>query len=226
MNRATRTAVAVLAIVFAIGGMSHGFFEVLQGNAPTNGVIIEAISESRQTWAYGGETAFTLIPNFLLTGIAAITVGLAIIVWSVGYLPTRHGATVLLLLYVLLFLVGGGIGQLPFFLTAWVFATRINQPLTWWRKVLPQGLRGGLARLWRWTMIAGAAGVLLALEIAIFGYFPGVTDADQLLSIVFAALGSAWLLFLLTFVSAFAYDIEHPAGLRASLHPARLAPSP
>jgi hypothetical protein len=127
-------------------------FETLQGNSPTNGVIIAAISESMRRWTHGGETAFTLIPNFLITGLAAIVVSLAIIIWSVGYLHTKHGAAVFLLLFILLFLVGGGIGQVIFFTVGWAFATRINKPLTWWRKILPEGVRGSLAKVWpgRW----------------------------------------------------------------------------
>ena len=40
MNRATRTNVAVLSAIFGISGMSHGFFEILQGNVSTNGLFI------------------------------------------------------------------------------------------------------------------------------------------------------------------------------------------
>jgi hypothetical protein len=208
MNHATRTITATLGVIFAIGGMSHGFFEILQGNTPTNGLIIDAISESMRRWPHGSETAFTLIPNFLVTGIAAIGVSLAIIVWSLGYLHTKHGATIYLLLFILLFLVGGGIGQIVFFTVGWAFATRINKPLTWWRKALPEGVRGTLARVWPWSLAVSTVLVLFALEIAIFGYVPGVEDADQRLSVVFASLGVGLALLILSFVSGFADDIQ------------------
>ncbi|NDJ34075.1 MAG: hypothetical protein GYB64_05370, partial [Chloroflexi bacterium] len=83
MNRATHIIAATIGIVFAIGGMSHGFFEVLQGNTPTPGLFIDAISEPPRYWEHGAEGAFTIIPNFLFTGLAAITVSIAIIVWCV-----------------------------------------------------------------------------------------------------------------------------------------------
>lgn len=206
MNRATRTIAAIMGILFAIGGMSHGLFETLQGNTPTNGFIIAAINESMRMWPHGSEVAFTLIPNFLITGIAAITVSVVIVVWCLGFLHTKHGATVYLLLFILLFLVGGGIGQIVFFTVGWAFATRINKPLTWWRKVLPEGLRKVIAPLWIWTVTVASLLVAFMLEIAIFGVVPGVDDADQRLSIVFISLGSALLLFILSFISGFAHD--------------------
>lgn len=209
MNRATKFIAATMGVIFAISGMSHGFFETLQGSTPTNGLFINAIHESIRTWPHGSEAAFTIIPNFLITGLLAIGVSLAIIVWSVGYLHTKHGATVFLLLFVLLFLVGGGIGQIPFFVIAWAFATRINKPLTWWRNVLPSEIRPALAHVWPWTLAIGSLLMLFTLEIAIFGVVPGVSDADQKLSIVFTSLISALVLFTLSFIAGFAYDLQH-----------------
>jgi hypothetical protein len=209
MNRATKFIAATLGVIFAVSGMSHGFFETLQGSTPTNGVFIEAIGESLRTWPHGSEMAFTLIPNFLITGLAAMAVGIAIIVWSVRFLHTKHGATVFLLLFILLFLVGGGMAQIPFFLVAWAFATRINQPLTWWGKILPAGLRGTLANVWPWTLAATVLLFLFALQIAIFGFVPGVEDADQRLNIVFVSIGLGLVCIILSFVSGFAYDLQH-----------------
>ena len=46
MNRATRINVITLAVLMAISGMiAHGLFKVLQGNTPTDGLIIQAIGE-------------------------------------------------------------------------------------------------------------------------------------------------------------------------------------
>ena len=112
INHATRAIVATLGVLLAIGGLDHGLFEVLQGNVPTSGLIIQAIGDRHRMWVYGTEEALTVVPNFLATGLLAILVSVAIAVWSVGFVHTRHGATVFILLFVVLFLVGGGIGQL------------------------------------------------------------------------------------------------------------------
>ena len=115
MNRATRTNVATLGTIFGISGMSHGFFEILQGSVPTDGLFISAIGEAQKMWPHGDEPAFTLIPNFLLTGIAAMIVGLTIIIWSLGFVHKKNGPTVFILLFILLLVVGGGVAQILFF---------------------------------------------------------------------------------------------------------------
>lgn len=137
INHANRVIVATLGVILGISGMGHGFFETLQGYTPTNGLLIYAIGEANRMWAYGNEPAFTIVPNFLITGITAMLVSLAIIIWSVGFLHKKNGPLIFLLLFILLFLVGGGIGQVLFFTIGWAFATRIHKPLTWWRRFSP-----------------------------------------------------------------------------------------
>ena len=82
MNHSTRIIVAVIGIMLAISGLNHGIFEVLQGNTPTGGVGINAIGPDHIQWEWGGEGAFTLVPNFLLTGLLAITISILVAVWS------------------------------------------------------------------------------------------------------------------------------------------------
>jgi hypothetical protein len=198
-----------LAVLLAISGMlAHGFFEVLQGNTPTDGLFIEAIGEAHRIWEHGAEGAFTIIPNFLITGLLAMTVSLGIIIWSVGFVHKKNGPLVLLLLFILLFLVGGGVAQILFFIPLWAVATRINKPLSWWRRILPAGPRRVLAELWPWFLVAGAVLFVIGLVISITGYVPGLSDPEQILTIDWSILGIGYLLYLLAFVAGFAYDIE------------------
>ena len=208
MNKATRIIVSTLGIIFGIGGISHGIFEILQGNTPTDGMIISAIGEAQRMWVHGNEIAFTIIPNFLVTGIAAVIVGLMIVIWSATSLNKKNGPLVFILLFILLFLVGGGVGQIIFFTLIWAAATRINNPLTWWRKILPSTLRRVLAKLWPARLIICSLLIIFALEIAIFGYIPGMNDPDRILTIMLSSLGFGLLVLLSTFVAGFAYDIE------------------
>lgn len=210
MNRATRINVATIGVLFGSSGMTHGCSETLQGNTPTPGLLINAIAagSSWTRWTEGAEGAFTIVPNFLLTGILAMIVGLAIIVWSIGFVHKQHGALIYLLLFVLLFLVGGGIGQIVFFVPAWAVATRIHKPLSWWRSRLPVGVRNRLAQTWPWLLGAAALLILTALVIAIFGYIPSVQEMDQVLNITLSMVGTSLILFLLAFVAGFARDIE------------------
>jgi hypothetical protein len=149
VNRAILTIVATIGVIFGLGGIGHGFFETLQGNTATNGYVIDAIGEAHRMWQYGNEPAFTIIPNFFFTGIAAMLVGVAVIIWSAGYMHRQHASLVFVLLFVLLFLVGGGIAQVLFFVMGWAMSTRIHKPLKWWRRVLPAAKRRFLSKLWR-----------------------------------------------------------------------------
>jgi len=207
MNKATRRNVAVLGTIFGISGMSHGFFEILQGNVPTSGLFIFAIGEAQKMWPHGDEPAFTLIPNFLLTGIAAMLVGLAIILWSLRFIHKKNGPTVFILLFILLLLVGGGVAQILFFPFLWLVSTRIHRPLAWWRKVLPHRIQEPLAALWPGSLILGAALLAFALVIAPTEFVPAVNDPETALSIMLFCLGMEVIVLPLAFISGFAYDI-------------------
>ena len=209
MNRATRIIVATMGVMLGLAGMNHGVFETLQGDTPTDGLIIQAIGDAHQMWSYGTEEAFTIIPNYLLTGVLAVFLSIAIIIWSVGFVHKKRGPTIFILLFILLFLVGGGIGQIVFFIPTWLASTRINKPLTWWRRVLPEKNRQVLAKLWPFSMSAALFCFLFALEIAIFGLVPGVDNPDTALTICWLFLFAAWILMLFSFVSGFAYDIQY-----------------
>lgn len=215
MNHSLRTIVSTFGIILGFSGMNHGFFEFLQGNTPTPGLIIQAIGPAQRYWVHGTEEAFTIIPNFLITGLLAMAVGLTIILWSARGLHTKHGATVFILLFLLLLMVGGGIGQVVFFLPAWAFASLINKPLTGWEKVLPPVFRGFLAEFWPYTMAIASALFLFALEIAIFGYVPGLGDADQKLYFCWSCLGIGLLIMLLTYIAGIAADIRKQVAISA-----------
>ncbi len=207
MNKATRIIVVTLGVIFGISGINHGLLETFQGNTPTGGLFISAIGESYKFWPHGNEFAITLIPNFLITGIAAMIVGLAIIIWSVGFVHKRYGPIVLILLFVLLFLVGGGIAQIIFFILIWGVATRINKPLTRWRRILPGRIQESLGKVWPSLLIVSSSLIVFVLEIGIFGFVPTVNDPDVILSIMTACLALGYGLLLLTIVAGFAHDI-------------------
>jgi hypothetical protein len=213
MNKATRTIAATLGVIFGFSGISHGLFETLQGNTPTGGLFISAIGEAHKMWPHGNEYALTLIPNFLTTGIVAMIVGLAIIMWSVGFVHKNNGPTILIFLFILLLLTGGGVAQIIFFPLIWVVSTRINKPLTWWQKVLPARIRKPLGKLWLWLLIVFSLLILFVLEIAVFGIVPAVNDPDAVLSIMLFCLGAGLGVLLLSFIAGFAHDIERRSDL-------------
>lgn len=57
-NHRTSVTATVIAVLLGIAGfLNHGLFEMLQGNQPTKGFYIEAISEAHRFWTYGTEGA-------------------------------------------------------------------------------------------------------------------------------------------------------------------------
>lgn len=205
MNRATKIVASSLGLFLALSGLDHGIFEMLQGNAPTNALVIDAIGPAHIMWQHGAESAFTILPNFLITGIVSILVGIALFVWSLWFIDGKHGVKVLVLLTVLLFLFGGGIGApVVFGPLAWVAARRINKPLQ-------KKASGVFAKFWRYTLTIAWISSLIGLFVAITGYIPGISpsEADRILMIdlAFVFIGG-WLMFLVSLLSAQASDAK------------------
>lgn len=208
-NNKTRITASVMGVLLGLSGiLNHGLFEILQGNKPMNGFFIEAISEAHRFWIHGTETAFTIIHNYLATGIAVVLTGLAVVYWSIKYIHTKNGPTVFILLMILLTLVGGGIGYVILFVPTWAFATRVNSSLEWWERKLPPQLRRSLSALWFYFLLATSAAWLIVMEMGIFGYFPGQEYPDTILNIVFTFVFLSVFLACVTFICAYAGDIE------------------
>ena len=206
---ATRTVASTLGVLVGLTGFEHGLFAALQGNTVPSSRVIEAIGPAQRFWEHGTEPAFTLVPNFLVTGILAMIVGLSVMIWSVAYIDRKHGAWGLALLSVALFLVGGGFAPLFLAILPVAAAAKINSPLTWWRTYLPPRLRGMLAGVWQWPLAAFVFLSLLLVVLAIFGYpFMWFCDADQTLNLM-TPIGNItfYILGPIVLVTAFAYDI-------------------
>ena len=209
-NRATRAIAATMGVVVGFGSIDHGVLECLQGTRPTTGLIVNALGPGYRwsVWKQGGEGAFTLLPNFLLSGIVATLLGVLMIVWALCLLQSRRGSIVFLSLGVTSFLTGGGVAQVVLFTLTWAVARKISTPLPFWRGILPATAQPILGRIWPWTLTASTMLFLAALEIAVFGYVPGVSDQLELLHICWGILGAALTLYLVSVFSGFIQDAE------------------
>jgi hypothetical protein len=213
----TRMVASALGVCVGVSGLDHGFFEALQGNMATPGLIVQAIGSAQRMWIHGTEEAFTLVPNFLVTGILAMVVGVLTIVWSIGFIDRPNGSRVLLLLGGLMFLVGGGIGMLVFLLFGWAVARRIHRPLTWWRSVLPTGAGRALSMTWPGLVAVGLVLYAFSLEVAIVSFVPAVSDPEQELVICWSALLAMLAALGVALVGASVQEVagasaKHPAG--------------
>ena len=110
--------------------------------------------------------------------------------------------------FILSFLVGGGIGQVAFFIPAWAFATRMNKPLTWWRKVLPRSTWTFLSGLWIVTLVLATISILIGLEMAIFGFFPGLTDPEAIQDTALRFVLTSAILYVVTFIAGFGHELK------------------
>jgi len=220
-NAATRAVVSWLGVLLGISSINHGVLEMMQGNAPTPGSFVKALGpgHSWTLWVHGGEPAFTLLPNFLLTGILATVMGILLIIWSTKFIDRRGGATIFLLLSIASFLAGGGQAQVLLFTLNWAAATRIRANLGFWHWIIPAPLRRTLSGAWRPVLIAVGILFLAALEIATFGYFPGLPNDTQALTRILWRIAAAMIVaVLLAMLAGFAHDIEVSAE-DPRLHP-------
>ena len=169
--RITTTFLGVYAGLLAI---QHGIFESLQGSRAPSSLIFNAIGPPCQTemvW-HACFPAMSLIPNLFVTGIAAIIVGLFLLIWVLFFIQRKRGGLVIGLLAILLLLVGGGFVPMYVGVVASVTASRIHAP----KKIPEMGSRF-LAKLWPWTLL------LMAV------WFPGSWLLGYFFSQVMLALG-------------------------------------
>ena len=204
----TRVLVTMLGIFLSIAGSIHGYFEVLQGNKSTNGILIQAIGKDYQNWEYGGEEAITIIPNFLITGLITITISIILLFWTLFFIHKNYGSSVFLLLNILSFLTGGGIFQVVIFTLAWIFSTRINRSLDWWENKLSKTTRNKIKNYWFILGILGFIPFLIVQEIGIFGYFPSVSDPELIMNFVMILLMISLLLYIFAFICSIAFEID------------------
>lgn len=208
-NRATRVIASTLGVIVGLAGIDHGIFEIMQGNTPTNDIMIAAIGPVQRFWEYGEETALTVVPNFLITGILAVTFGILVTIWSLTFIDRRFGSVIFLLLGTILFLVGGGFAPIFTTILASLVATGINRPLKIWRMILPDFLGRFLSKIWMGTLVTFVILFFISVEIAIFGwpltsFYDANTAFDILNKLSYIMLG----FMLLAPLTGFAHDVK------------------
>ena len=91
MRKATKTVATFFGVIAGIAGVEHGIFEVLQGNARPESLMIPSMGPPcvpEKVWN-ACEPAMTVIPNFLVTGILAILISLAVLVWAAPFFTAK-----------------------------------------------------------------------------------------------------------------------------------------
>jgi hypothetical protein len=206
---ATRVISSVFGVLVGLAGIIHGTFEILQGNTIPNGLLSEAIGSSQRFWEYGTLHALMVIPNYLVTGILALSAGIVVVVWAAAFVQTKYGAAVLLLLTMILFLVGGGFAPIFTAILASLTAALIGKPMMWWRKFLPESVLDFLARIWSGSLIAFVSLFFISVAIAIFGWpLTAFFDADTTLNYLNILSYGMLILMFLSVLTGFADEIQ------------------
>lgn len=209
-NSATRIYSSTLGVLVGLAGVEHGILEILQGNIKPDGIMIDAIGPDQKLWELASETALTIVPSFLISGILSIILGVLVVIWAYAYIDRKHGAIVFLFLSIALFLVGGGFAPIFLTLLAFIAAIRINKPLHFWRSRVPSSLRSTFAELWPWTLIVSVVSFVVAVEIAIFGDpLVGLVGGESAYSIQFILGLTMLILAILALPAANAHDAQN-----------------
>ena len=218
MRNATRILTSTIGVICGISGLEHGFFEALQGNVTpvihmvSGKPMIYAIGDANRFWRYGFEYAYTVIPNYLISGFLAMIAGLLVITWSAGFIQKKIGWLVFLLLSIFQYLVGGGAAQFGPAMVVGIVAIWINHPLKWPRTVFPHRLRQALARPWSGLLVLFAIVFSHSIITAVFGFFYGVKDPNIINQIMWGALYFMIALLPFVIVSALAHDSLEAVG--------------
>ena len=194
----TRLFVVIQGTIGGLAAMVHGINAIFLGNVPTAGLVLD-----------GKTGAFTVLPTYLVSGIATVCVSLALILWTIGFIHRKNGPAVFLGIFILLFLVGGGIAQIAFFLIAWAVSTRMNQPPDWWKSAKARNARNRWARAWPAFFASGYLFLLIGIAIWLIATPPGTPFEGHSTAylVCWFSLIAGVILQVFTIVSGFARDI-------------------
>ena len=162
MKRASRITATVVGLFAGGASVEHGIYEILQGNLRPEGLMISSMGPPCQPEAVWHlcEPALTILPNFLVTGILAVTIGAFFMVWSLAFVQRRGGGLVMILSAVPMLLFGGGIFP-PFIgILGGIVGIRLHRAAGASRTRRPGVFFRLLARLWPWALIILAAWLL------------------------------------------------------------------
>jgi hypothetical protein len=203
MRKATRIIAAGLGLFAGFGGLEHGYFEILQGNARPESIMIASMGAPcvpEEIW-HLCEPAMTILPNFLLTGILSMVLGAITMVWAAVFLQRKHGGMVLALLCLGLLLFGGGIFPPVIGIVGGLVGTKINTPV---KKRAGAGWRT-LATLWPWTLILYF--VFLFSQFVVGYFFNDWLMANGAAAIPLLILG----LLALSVLAGYGHDLQEQA---------------
>jgi hypothetical protein len=171
----------------AATGVEHGIGEVAQGWQRPPGLVFPSWAESDAFRLLGGEPAMSVIPNYVISGLASVVVAIVLGVWCATQLHRRSAGLVIVLVSLVLLLLGGGFGPPLIGVIIGVLATRIGAAPRRWA-----GHRWmASVRTWRWTLAAAVAGFLtLVPGLVVLAPILAAADSSIVVAVTLFAFGA------------------------------------
>jgi hypothetical protein len=166
MRKATKAVATWMGFVAGLAGLEHGYFETLQGSVRPISIAFPSWGppcDPEKIW-HACEPAMSILPNFLITGILAMLLSVAVILWSLAFVQRKHGGLVLILLSIALLLFGGGFFPPLISLIGGAAGTQINRPVT----NKPASLTCFAAKLWPWPLVILVTWLLAQFPVGFF----------------------------------------------------------
>ena len=196
-NKSTQRFVQFFGMIGALTAIGHGIFEIGQGNTSTSD-ILDRIG------------AYTLLPNYLITGICTIIISLGIIGWLWLYVHKPYGPIVFLVLIVVLFFVGGGVAPIFGLVITCIVSTQIRNQLAWWKALNSPNSLKLFAKIYNLLLTTGTISLLLGICVWLFLTPPGrLHKIDMIDYICWTLLGFGTVLILLSIFAGFSHDVEN-----------------
>lgn len=101
-----RISIIIFGVLAVLIGAFHGYSETQQGSVAPSSILINAIGGS--DCEPNCFPAMTIIPDFLVSGIATIIVSAIMLWWVVIRLNNKKGGIEFLILSLIFLLTGGG----------------------------------------------------------------------------------------------------------------------
>ena len=196
-NKSTQRFVQFFGIIGALTAFGHGTFEIAQGNSSTSD-ILDKIG------------AYTLLPNYLITGICTIIISLGIIGWLLLYAHKPYGSIIFFVLTVILFFVGGGVAPIFGLMITCIVSTQICNNLAWWQALNSPNSLKLLAKIYHVLLTTGTIFLLLGICAWLLLTPPGhLYKIDIIDYICWTLLGLGTVLILLSIFAGFSHDVEN-----------------
>jgi hypothetical protein len=167
VKRESRITVSTFGTIIGIAGLEHGVGEILQGDIPPPGIVIESWPNNAAYEIMAGEPAMTLLPSMLLSGILTVIMSIILIFWTVKYIDRKYGGLIFILLSFLLLPIGGGFAPPLMGFIVGIFAVRMNRRTDWSIK------NQYLGRIWPVIFVSSV--------IAYFSLWPGMVILSSFL---------------------------------------------